>query len=146
MTRRIAIPSLLASLLYLIPSGFTHADWPQFQGPNRSGHSLELGLLDKWPENGPPLTWTFRESGVGYSSPAVVGDRLLVTGARGDEEHLICLDSLTGDELWSLHMGAKFDFEGNSWGGGPRATPCIFQPADANTYYVAALGGRGRLI
>src|SRR5579884_4075058 len=53
-------------------------DWPQFRGPKRDGHSADKGLLKKWPEGGPKLAWTFDKTGVGYSGPAVVGDKLYI--------------------------------------------------------------------
>ena len=49
------------------------ADWPQFRGPERNNVSKETGLLKKWPADGPKLRWTFKDAGVGYSGPAVVG-------------------------------------------------------------------------
>jgi len=122
------------------------ADWPQFLGPHRNGQSSETGLQKKWPDNGPTLEWTFPNAGLGYSSPAVVGDRLLITGAREEVEQLICLDSGTGRELWSAAIGPKFDFEGNTWGAGPRATPCVFPSSNPGTNYVVALGGSGGMI
>jgi hypothetical protein len=32
-------------------------DWPQWQGPDRNAISKERGLLQTWPEKGPPLVW-----------------------------------------------------------------------------------------
>jgi hypothetical protein len=52
------------------------ADWPQYRGPNRDGISAETGLLQQWPEGGPPLRWIYTNAGIGYSGPAVVGQRL----------------------------------------------------------------------
>src|ERR1700687_25049 len=52
------------------------ADWPQWRGPDRNDISRETGLLKKWPKDGPPLLWTYKNAGNGYSGPAVVGDRL----------------------------------------------------------------------
>src|SRR5262249_46365656 len=56
------------------------SDWPQFRGPNRDGVSRETGLRKKWPEGGPPLLWAYADAGVGYAGPAVVGDRLYMSG------------------------------------------------------------------
>lgn len=146
MLRKIATVSMLALWLTLNASFPIFADWPQFQGPRRSGLSTETGLLSSWPEDGPPVAWMVREVGMGYSSPAVVGDRLLITGARGDVEFLFCLDAISGKEIWSLEIGPKFDFEGNSWGGGPRSTPSVFPMANSDDLFVSALSGGGRLV
>ncbi len=116
-------------------------DWPQMQGPQRDNKSPETGLLDTWPEAGPPLAWSFKNAGVGYSSPAVVDGRVYLTGGRDGKAELFCLDAESGTEQWSLPLNQKiFDFEGNSWGTGPRATPTV----DGNVVY--ALSGDGQLV
>src|SRR5215467_7011440 len=53
-------------------------DWPQWRGPERTGISKETGLLKEWPADGPKLLWQAKDIGDGYSTPAVVGDRLYV--------------------------------------------------------------------
>jgi outer membrane protein assembly factor BamB len=116
------------------------ADWPQFQGPNRDSHADSVNLIKQWPDGGPPLEWVYRETGLGYSSPSVVGSHLLITGARDGQELLICLDVDTGQQKWTADIGPVFDFEGNSWGAGPRAAPTIYESM------VYALGGGGNLI
>ena len=35
----------------------TAADWPTFRGADRTAVAPDTGLLDAWPENGPPLLW-----------------------------------------------------------------------------------------
>ncbi|MCX6628799.1 MAG: hypothetical protein NTW28_14355, partial [Candidatus Solibacter sp.] len=52
------------------------ADWSQWRGPNRDGKSAETGLLAQWPAGGPRLVWKVQGLGEGYSSFAVVGNRL----------------------------------------------------------------------
>src|SRR5260221_1227800 len=83
------------------------ADWPQFRGPQRDGVSRETGLRKEWPESGPPLVWTYAEAGLGYSGPAIVGDRLYFAAGRGDSEFVIALD-IAGKpvkEAWSAKIG-----------------------------------------
>ena len=38
-------------------------DWPQWQGPDRNAVSAEPGLLQQWPEDGPPLAWRIGDLG-----------------------------------------------------------------------------------
>lgn len=116
------------------------ADWPQFQGVARDSISAETGLLSSWPVEGPTLRWTVRNSGIGYSSPVVTGDRLFISGSQNGEELLKCLSTATGETVWQQTIGPHFDFDGNQWGGGPRATPCV------SGGLVVALGGGGDLI
>jgi outer membrane protein assembly factor BamB len=100
-------------------------DWPQFRGPDRSGASKEKGLLQSWPKGGPKLLWTCKDAGLGYSSLAIVGDRLYTLGARRDNTYAICLDVTSGKEIWHSLIGPKFTFQGNRWGDGPRSTPTV---------------------
>jgi outer membrane protein assembly factor BamB len=117
------------------------ADWPQWRGASRDAISPETGLLKAWPKAGPPLLWTFREAGVGYSGPAIVGGHVYMMGARGDSGYVYAIDAQTAKELWSAKIGPVFDPKQISqWGGGPRATPTV----DGDLVF--ALGGQGELV
>jgi outer membrane protein assembly factor BamB len=140
--------------LLLLPVGFVFFslpaagdDWPGFHGADRTNISREKGLLKAWPKGGPKLLWTFKNAGIGFSGPAIVGDRLYLMGARKDKggkyaEELFCLDVTKKDkqELWSVPLGPMFTWKGNSYGDGPRATPTV------DGTYVYALGGQGELV
>lgn len=137
--------SLLMTLAVLTPRPNHAADWPQYRGPSRNDISAETGLLKKWPDAGPRLLWTFRNSGIGYSGPAIVGDRLYTIGGREGTEYLIALDLRavkegTVAEAWATAIGPTFDWEGNKWSAGPSATPTV----DGNLVF--ALGGNGDLV
>lgn len=121
------------------------ADWPQFRGPLRDGVSRETDLLKSWPASGPKLAWTYTGAGVGYSGPAVVGDRLYMCGGRGPDEFVFVLDLKTAAngnvrEFWSTKIGPLFQWKGNNWNAGPNATPTV----DGELVY--ALGGQGELL
>ena len=111
--------------------------WPQFRGPHRTDISVETGLLQEWPEEGPRQIWKYDAAGIGYSGPSVVHDQLFIMGTRNDAEVLICLNSQTGQELWTSKIGEVYS---NNWGDGPRGTPTV------NGEYVYALGAQGNLI
>jgi len=120
-------------------------DWPQYRGPRRDDVSRETGLLASWPPNGPPLVWTFKQLGLGYSGIAVVGERLYSIGARGEAEFVIALNLKSvqdgaPQEAWATNVGPLFDFKGNNWSAGPSSTPTI----DGELLY--ALGGKGDLV
>src|SRR5262249_48253648 len=85
--------SLLGIGVCLCSAAARAADWPQFRGPNRDAVSPEKGLLAEWPKAGPPLAWTYKDAGIGYSGPAVGGGRLYLAGARGGSEFLFALDT-----------------------------------------------------
>jgi outer membrane protein assembly factor BamB len=113
------------------------ADWPQWRGPERDGISQESGLLQKWPEGGPPLAWKATGLGEGFASVAVAGGRVITQGQAGGGQAVITFDEATGRQLWKAPNGDAYL---NRRGGGPRGTPTI----DGDTAYV--LGSNGSLI
>ncbi|HEY6564929.1 MAG TPA: PQQ-binding-like beta-propeller repeat protein, partial [Pirellulaceae bacterium] len=92
---------------------------------------------EEWPEEGPPLDWVYRDAGLGYSGPAIVGDRIYLMGARKRKEYLLALDAASGKPLWSTEMGDRYE---NNWGNGPRGTPTV----DGDLVY--GLSGYGDLV
>jgi len=114
--------SYLASVLAAI-LGLAHADdWPQFRGPQRDGVSRETNLLKSWPEGGPTRLWLSTNLGAGYSSPAIVGERLYILGQRNGAQWLLCLDAKSGKERWATRLGTAYT---NEFGDGPRGTPTV---------------------
>ena len=82
------------------------ADWPQWRGPERNGISKETGLAKEWPKEGPKLLWQVKEIGDGYSTPAVVGDRLYLISNQGmDNEYVHALAAADGKEVWRTTIG-----------------------------------------
>jgi outer membrane protein assembly factor BamB len=115
----------LALLLVAGLGSLAADDWPQWRGPNRDGISKETGLLKEWPASGPRLVWKAAGLGSGYSTVAVVGERIYTTGDRADANYLVALNLADGKILWSAKLGGKAGAPG--WGGfaGPRATPTV---------------------
>ena len=56
------------------------ADWPQWRGPNRTGHVESAALIDDLPTDGLKAAWKFDSfaggTSGGWSSPVIVGDRV----------------------------------------------------------------------
>jgi outer membrane protein assembly factor BamB len=123
--------------VFLCALAVSAADWPQWRGPHRDDISADTGLLKHWPKGGPPLRWTYTNAGVGYSGPAIVGDRLYIMGGRGNTEFVIALSVSTGKQVWSTPIGECFR---NPYGDGPRGTPTI------DGQFLYALGGQGELV
>jgi outer membrane protein assembly factor BamB len=124
------------ALLLLVSATALHAaaDWPQWQGPDRSRLSKETGLLKEWPASGPTVIWTGTGLGNGYGSMAVAGDRVFVQGMRGRNSVVIALNRADGKEVWSKALGS---FETNDRGPGPRGTPTV----DGDRLYVLTENG-----
>lgn len=110
------------------------AGWPQWQGPNRDNISPDTGLLKTWPAGGPKLLWTYDKAGMGYSSPAVVGDRFYSQGAWDGQEYVFALDAKTGTKLWECAIGPMLR---QNRGDGPRGTPTV------DGEFVYSIGGQG---
>jgi outer membrane protein assembly factor BamB len=94
--------------------------WPQLRGPTFDSISMETGLADSWPKEGPPLVWT-RELGQGYSSFVAVGNRVFTQTQNLYQQSVVCLDSMTGDTVWTHHYAWPYD--GGGLYPGPRSTP-----------------------
>ncbi|MFO0800237.1 MAG: PQQ-binding-like beta-propeller repeat protein [Gemmataceae bacterium] len=95
-------PRVLTGLLAL---NLLAADWPQFRGPARDGVSKEKGLLQSWPDGGPPLAWTAKGLGGGYSTVSVSGDRVYTLGNKENTSHVVALNRADGSMLWSAEVG-----------------------------------------
>jgi|GEM_PF-205704 len=104
------------------PADDAHS-WPQFHGPARDNISHEKGLAKTWPDGGPPLLWTARGLGHGFSSVSIAGGIICTAGNIGDNTVVTALD-MSGKELWRAVNGL-------AWRGsypGSRSTPTIDGP------------------
>ena len=84
MNRTSALILALAAFTQLGFSG--QFDWPQWQGPDRTAHSKETGLLKEWPKDGPPLAWKAQGLGGGDSTPSIAAGRIYGMSHRGSDE------------------------------------------------------------
>ena len=125
---------LAAAALACFPAVLLADDWPQWRGPHRDGISAETGLLDSWPAGGPRLLWKSQGLGEGYSSFAVVADRLYTQGQQGDQEFVVAFDAKTGKQIWKTPGGRAYR---ESRGHGPRGTPTV----DGTRLYALAADG-----
>src|SRR5689334_22443988 len=72
-------------LVGLVGTAVYAADWPQWRGPDRTGHSADTGLLKSWPAGGPKLAWKAEGLGEGYSAPSISKGRIYLMGLRGSD-------------------------------------------------------------
>ena len=110
------------------------ADWPQWQGPDRTRISKETGLLKAWPASGPRVVWTATGLGAGFGSMSVAGDRVFLQGVRDGSSVVIALNRGDGKEVWSKALGKP---QTNDRGPGPRGTPTV----DGDRLYVLTENG-----
>jgi outer membrane protein assembly factor BamB len=117
------------------------ADWPQWRGPHRDGISQETGLLKEWPKEGPKLVWQVKDMGGGYSTPAVIGDRLYLLNNKGlKDEFVHALSAKDGKPVWSVRLGKVGNPSQFPPYPGARSTPTV----DGKWLY--ALGSDGDLV
>ena len=122
------ITSLLSVLVLAVSSG---DDWPQYNGAGSDRSSRETLGTKSFPKEGPKARWRI-ETGAGFSSLAVVGERAYTLVLRDEAEVLVALDAASGKELWAAELsepdydgGADAGEDGNDGGDGPRATPSV---------------------
>jgi outer membrane protein assembly factor BamB len=111
------------SLVLLSSFAVLAADWPEFLGPNRDGTSPETGLVDRFPEGGPPIVWQ-RDIGTGYSAPSVRDGMLVLHHRVGDEEIVASFDAATGKPGWEYRYGSNFQ-DPFGYNNGPRCSPLL---------------------
>ncbi len=92
---------LLVSGISLLPPAVFAADaeWPSWRGPNLDGKSPDKGLLKEWPSGGPELLWKVDTIGSGFSSAAVSGGTVFITGDMDGNLVLFAFD-LKGKPKW----------------------------------------------
>ena len=133
----------LLLLILNIPAVVFTADkptWPSFHGPRRDNIAIDTGLMKAWPKAGPELLWTASSIGHGYSSVAIVGERIFTAGMIDRQTYVTALD-LTGKKLWQSLNGQSWQAsERQSWAvaySGSRGTPTV----DSDTvYHLSELG------
>lgn len=103
-------------------------DWPQWRGPNRDGISLETGLLDRWPDEGPRELWRARGLGKGYASVSIADGKIFSLGKLPGGTHIVAMDVADGSVLWTSAVGG---------GGDPNCTPTV----DGELVYGLSHGG-----
>lgn len=126
MQKRTLSLSFLAAAIAgvaILASDPVRADWPQFLGPSRNGHSDGVKLASSWPPTGPKKLWEVKV-GMAFSAPVVVGDSVIVLYRQGDEEIVDCLDAANGKRRWhdSLPTAYRDSFGFNN---GPWSTPTV---------------------
>lgn len=121
------------SLATLARDGAHASDWPQFQGPQRNGHSPETGLARVWSDGGPKTLWStpLKE---GFGGPAIRDGKVFVLDREEDTRDILrCLDLATGESLWTV----RYEAPGSTSHNGSRTTPTI---TDTHVFTVGLMG------
>lgn len=127
-----SIGSLTACCWLLAGGIVSGADWPQWRGPHRNGQSATRMALP----NEPRFEEVWKTNvGIGFSSTAIVDDRVYTLGNRDNRDTIWCLDAGTGAVVWTREYEAALD--PNLFEGGPTATPTV---ADGKVYTISRRG------
>ena len=137
-TRLILLLVLGTSLFLPVVAPAATTDWPQWRGPDRSGHVAPGVVAPTTLPKELKAAWKV-PSGGGFSAPVVAGGKLIYLDENGTREVAHCLDAATGKELWQIDYADRFEDE---WGAGPRATPII----DRDRVYVQSCNGELRCL
>ena len=106
--KKIGLPFMMATLLIVSGMEVKSQDWAQWRGPNREGVVKSTGLNLDWSESKPSLSWTFKQSGSGYSAPTIVGMTLYCQGAVDEKGFAFALDTRTGNLKWKQELGREY--------------------------------------
>jgi outer membrane protein assembly factor BamB len=108
------IPKILLVVL-LMPALLVRAgeNWPQFRGPDGTGHSDARGLPLEWSET-QNVVWKTAIHDRGWSSPVIYGNQIWLTSASKDGRELfvLCIDRDSGKIVrdWKLFDVAQPQF------------------------------------
>ncbi len=88
-----------------IPLSGSAENWPRFRGPGGQGHSSETKLPVQWSET-EHVAWKTPIPGVGWSSPVVWGDHVVVTSTTDEDRscRVICLSLADGAIVWNREV------------------------------------------
>jgi outer membrane protein assembly factor BamB len=109
-------------------------DWPGFRGAARDGRLTGVKIETDWANHPPKKLWSHL-IGPGWSSFAVIGQRVYTQEQRDKVEAVVCFDAATGKEIWSHEDETRFTEDVS--GAGPRATPTFH---DGKIYVLEAKG------
>lgn len=101
------------------------ADWPQWRGPNRDGVTRDFRVPSQWPSS---LKEEWKVTvGEGHSSPVGAEGRLYVLARQEEDEVVLCLDAVSGKEIWKSSYPAAYTMNpaATGHGKGPKSTPAV---------------------
>jgi len=107
----------------LLASTATAQDWPQWRGLHRDGVAPALTVV--WPKD---LKEEWKVTvGIGHASPIVANGKIFVFARQNEEEVLLCLDAVTGKEIWRSAEAIAYQMHpaATGHGKGPKSTPVV---------------------
>jgi len=132
--------ALVVVALFLLASSAARGDdWPQWLGPQRDGVWRESGIIERFPDGGPPLRWRV-PVGPGYTGPSIAAGRVVVMdrvtpdrkldqptykrASKAGTERVLCMNEADGKLVWKHEYDCTYTVDRPS---GPRTSPVIHQ-------------------
>ena len=124
MKREITIKAILTVILVVVSYSYSFSqDWPQFRGINRDCIVTGFKAPKTWPAE---LTQVWKVTvGTGDATPVMVGKKIYLHTRQGGDEVILCLDAVTGKELWKDSYAAPAVTGPAGSHPGPRSTPAV---------------------
>lgn len=130
--------SCAAIFFCLLATNAIGQDWPQWRGSDRDAISESQGLLQEWPDAGPPLAWRIDGLGGGDSAPSIADGKIFGMSSRDGKEIVWALSESDGSEIWATSIGDAVQQRMTQSKEGPGCTPTV----DGDRVYVIGMGGR----
>jgi len=119
---------------FLFPFSFgLAADWPQWRGPEQTGHVPPGVAVPATLPAEANVLWRAK-LGDGYASPVVAGGKVFYLDNQQGNEVVHAAEAATGKELWNAKLDACFK---DNFVSGPRCTPVV----DGNRVYAQSCRG-----
>jgi outer membrane protein assembly factor BamB len=98
-------------------------DWPQWRGTGRDSKVTGFKAPTSWPAQ---LKQEWKVTvGFGDATPALTGNKIYLNTRQGADEVVLCLDALTGKELWKNQYPSSAVTGPAGSHPGPRSTPAV---------------------
>lgn len=116
------------------PINVSETDWNLWRGRNQDGIVKNADLPIHWSETQNVL-WKSAISGVGHSSPIIIGDKVFLTTAdeQSEQQMVLCLNRQSGDQEWSTVVNKGEFLQKHPKNSFASATPA----SDGNHLFVA---------
>ena len=127
----------LTSFILVSTIAVSVADWSQWRGANRDGHSDGAAWPESLEENNLKQTWRV-ELGKSYSGPIVYGGIVYTTESVDDEKEAVrAFDLATGEQKWATDWegSMRVPFFARKNGSWIRSTPAT----DGESLFVAGM-------
>jgi len=118
---RISVLFLTFILVFTVAS--YSQDWPQWLGVNRNANVSGFKAPATWPKELQP-EWKITV-GLGDAGPVLADNKLYAFTRQGDNEIILCLDAISGKELWQNKYSATVVSGPAATHPGPRSTPVV---------------------